>query len=90
MPLIKPISALRNKTNEISRLVHQAKEPIFITKNGEGDMVLMSLAGYGELQKRLELYAKLAVAEKQVAAGDRGRGLSRVMRSLRKRIREFK
>ncbi len=90
MPIIKPISALRNKTKEISRLVHQAKEPIFITKNGEGDMVLMSLAEYGALQKRLELYAKLAVAERQVAAGDRGRGLSKVMRSLRKRIREFK
>jgi len=90
MPIIKPISDLRNKANEISKLVHQAKEPVFITKNGEGDMVVMSLAQYGELQMKLDLYAKLAVAEAQVAAGDRGRSLSHVMHDLRKRIREFK
>jgi prevent-host-death family protein len=89
MPIIKPISDLRNKANKISELVHKAKEPVFITKNGEGDMVVMSLAQYGQLQKKLELYEKLAVAEAQVAAGDRGRPLYRVMRDLRKRIREF-
>lgn len=89
MPIIKPISDLRNRANEISKLVHKAKEPVFITKNGEGDMVVMSLAQYGELEKKLELYEKLTVAEAQVAAGDRGRPLNRVMRDLRKRIREF-
>jgi prevent-host-death family protein len=40
---------------------------VFITKNGEGDLVVMSLAQYGELQRKLELYAKLAVAEGQTA-----------------------
>ncbi len=90
MPVIKPISDLRNKANELSKLVHKTGEPIFITKNGEGDMVLMSLAQYGQLQKKLELYSKLAIAEEQHAAGDRGRSLSQVMQSLRKRIREFK
>lgn len=89
MPIIKPISDLRNRANEISKLVHKAKEPVFITRNGEGDMVVMSLAQYGELEKKLELYEKLTVAEAQVAAGDRGRPLNRVMRDLRKRIREF-
>ena len=39
MPIIKPISDLRNKTNQISDLVHKSHEPVFITKNGEGDMV---------------------------------------------------
>ena len=90
MPVIKPISDLRNKANKISELAHKSDEPIFITKNGEGDMVVMSLAQYGQLQMRLELYGKLAVAEGQVAAGDKGRPLSRVMQDLRKRIREFK
>lgn len=89
MPIIKPISDLRNKTHELSALVHNTHEPIFITKNGEGDMVLMSLAHYGELQKKLELYGKLAVAEEQAGAGDRGRPLSTVMKNLRKQIREF-
>ncbi len=89
MPIIKPISDLRNKTNEISELVHQSKEPVFITKNGEGDMVVMSLAQYGEIQMKLDLYGKLAAAQAQVAAGRKGRPLSQVMRDLRKRIREF-
>jgi prevent-host-death family protein len=90
MPIIKPISDLRNKANHLSDLVHAGKEPVFITKNGEGDMVLMSLAHYGELQRKLELYGKLAVAEAQVARGDRGRPLSQVMKSLRKRLREHR
>jgi prevent-host-death family protein len=90
VPIIKPISDLRNKTNHISDLVHKSHEPVFITKNGEGDMVLMSLATYGELERRLELYEKLTVAEAQVAAGQRGRPLDRVMADLRKRIRAFK
>ena len=90
MPIIKPISDLRNKANELSKLVHRTGQPVFITRNGEGDMVLMSLAQYGELQKKLELYGKLAVAEEQYAIGDRGGSLSQVMKNLRKRIREFK
>ena len=90
MPIIKPISDLRNRTNHISQLVHESHEPVFITKNGEGDMVLMSLAKYGEMEQALELYGKLAAAEAQVAAGNRGRPLSRVMADLRKRIRAFK
>jgi len=62
MPLIKPISDLRNKANEISQIAHRSDEPIFITKNGEGDMVVMSMAHYGKLQMRLDLLGKLAVA----------------------------
>jgi prevent-host-death family protein len=46
MPIIKPISDLRNKTNHVSDLLHKSHEPVFITRNGEGDMVLMSLAKY--------------------------------------------
>lgn len=89
MPIIKPISDLRNKANEISELVHQSNEPVFITKNGKGDMVVMSLAQYGEIQMKLDLYGKLAAAQAQVAAGRKGRPLSQVMRDLRKRIRAF-
>ena len=90
MPIIKPISDLRNKANSLSELVHKSDEPVFITKNGEGDMVLMSLAHYGKLERRLELYEKLAVAEAQAAAGDSGRSLSRVMKDLKARLREQK
>lgn len=51
MPIIKPISELRN-TNEISEVCHSVKEPVFITKNGYGDMVLMSMEIYEQLIKR--------------------------------------
>ncbi len=74
----------------MSALVHESREPVFITKNGEEDMVLMSLAQYAELQRKLELYGKLAAAEARVAAGGRGRPLSQVMKTLRMRIREHR
>ena len=88
MPLIKPISDLRNKANEISKMAHHSNEPIFITKNGEGDLVVMSMAYYSKLQLKLDLFSKLAVAQSQKAAGDKGRTLSNVMKDVRKLIRE--
>jgi prevent-host-death family protein len=88
MPLIKPISDLRNKAKEISDLAHKSDEPIFITRNGEGDMVVMSMAQYSKLQLKIDLFSKLAVAQGQRASGDKGRTLSQVMKDLRKRIRE--
>ena len=65
MPIIKPISDLRNKFNEISEICHKEGEPIFITKNGKGDMVIMSIAKYEQIEARLELYEKLSIAEYQ-------------------------
>ncbi len=86
MPTIRPISDLRNKANKISDLVHKSNEPVFITKNGEGDMVVMSIAQYSKLQLKLDLFSKLAVAQAQRAGGDKGRSLSTVMKDIRKRI----
>ncbi len=88
MPTIKPISDLRNKANEISELAHKLNEPIFITKNGKGDMVVMSMAQYAQLQLKLDLFGKLAVAQSQIAAGDKGRTLTQVMKDIRKRLHE--
>ncbi len=86
MPIIKPISALRNNAKQIFALVHKSREPVFITKNGEGDMVVMSLAQYGEIERQLDLYAKLAAAQSEEASGARARKLEDVMRDLRKRL----
>lgn len=88
MPVIKPISDLRNKANEISDLVHHSKEPVFITRNGEGDMVVMSMAQYAQLQLKIDLLSKLSVAQAQVASGEKGRTLGLVMKDLRERLRE--
>jgi len=68
MPEIRPITDLRN-TNEISELCRKRQEPIFITKNGYGDMVIMSMETYERRMALVEVYKKLAEAEKQIADG---------------------
>lgn len=90
MPLIKPISDLRNKANKISKLAHERDEPIFITKNGEGDMVVMSISHYRKLQLKAELFKKLSAAQSVFAGGNRGRPLKSVVKDLRKKIHEQK
>ena len=86
MPIIKPISDLRNKSNEISELAHNSNEPIFITKNGEGDLVVMSMSHYSKLQLKIDLLGKLSVAQTQKADGDKGRTLKQVMKNIRATI----
>lgn len=86
MPIIKPISDLRNKSNEISELAHNTNEPIFITKNGKGDLVVMSMTHYSNLQLKLDLLSKLSVAQNQKAEGDKGRTLKQVMANIQKTI----
>jgi prevent-host-death family protein len=87
MPNIRPISDLRNDANSISQLCHQTGEPVFITKNGTGDLVVMSIRAYEKQQALLALYAKLAEAEEEIANGAAGRELSEVASRLRARVR---
>ena len=87
MPLIKPISDLRNRANEISRLCHREDRPVFITRNGQSDLVVMSQAHYDRLQAQLDLYRKLDEAEVQAAKGTKGIGHREMMRRLRTRLR---
>lgn len=68
MPQIIPIRDLKN-TSEISQMCHAASEPIFITKNGYGDMVIMSMKLYEEKLFMLDVYKKLAEAEKELTEG---------------------
>jgi PHD/YefM family antitoxin component YafN of YafNO toxin-antitoxin module len=68
MPQIRPITDLRN-TNEISEICHKYDEPIFITKNGYGDLVVMSMETYERQLAMAEVYKKLADAEAQIAQG---------------------
>lgn len=59
MPSIRPSSDLRNKYNEISEFCHKYKEPVYITKNGQGDLAVMSIETYEKLVGRFELYKLL-------------------------------
>ncbi len=65
MPQIIPIKELKNIA-QISNMCSQTKEPIYITKNGYGAMVIMDVAVYEEKMAMLDVYAKLALAENQI------------------------
>ena len=69
MPQIIPIKDLKN-TSEISSLCHNTDEPVFVTKNGYGDMVIMSMDVYEKTMFMQELYNKLQLAEKQIEDGE--------------------
>ena len=87
MPIIRPISDLRNRTLEISELCHTEEQPIFITRNGKGDLVVMSQAHYERLQSLIELYQKLGEAEVLDAAGEKGISHSDMMNTLKALIK---
>ena len=72
MPNIRPISELRNNANEISDFCRQTREPVYITRNGSGDMVLLNIEEYERRMALIDLYGKLAVAEKEIAEGTEG------------------
>ena len=86
MPIIKPISSLRNHTRDIASLCHGQDEPVYLTTNGEGDLVVMSIEHYERLKARVDLFGKLAVAQAQAASGEKGLTHTEVMIKLRQRL----
>ena len=66
MPEIRPIRDLRN-TNEISEICHARKEPVFITKNGYGDLVVMSIEVYDEMIKNMAIDKAISQSEAELA-----------------------
>ena len=67
--LIRPISKCQNNFNEVAELCRSEHTPVYITKNGYEDLVLMSMKDYEQNLARLELYDKLAAAQAQIDAG---------------------
>jgi prevent-host-death family protein len=65
MKTIRPVSDLRNNFAEISKIVHESAQPVFLTKNGFGDMVVLSFEAYEDLQLESEIYFKLREAEQE-------------------------
>ena len=68
MPQIIPIKELKN-TSEISDMCHRTEEPIYITRNGYGDMVIMSMENYESMIKQFEMYRDIEISESQIEAG---------------------
>lgn len=84
MPNIRSSSDLRNQYNEISAFCHDYAEPVFITKNGKGDLAVMSIEAYEELMGRFELYGLLQEGLDDVAEGNT-RSLSDAIGDIKRR-----
>ena len=82
--LIKPSTALRNDYTAISDLAHEEAEPIYSTKNGEGDIVVMSIEAFERREELYKLKAKLAAAEELRLAGHAGVSLDESRARLEK------
>jgi prevent-host-death family protein len=85
MPNIKSSTDLRNNYNEISTFCRESREPIFITKNGQGDLAVMSIEVYEQLNGKLELYRLLDEGRAAIKEG-RKRPFTDVMREIKQEI----
>lgn len=84
MPKIKSSAELRNSYNDVSAFCHKYSEPVFITRNGKGDLAVMSIETYESLQGKLDLYTEIAKGLSDVEQG-RTRPFSEAMADIRKR-----
>ena len=84
MPEIRPIRDLRN-TNEISEICHTRKEPVFITKNGYGDLVVMSIEAYDEMVKNVTIDKAISQSEAELAKSQKLYDAKEALASLKRK-----
>ena len=85
MPQIIPIKELKN-TSEISELCRKSREPIYITKNGYGDMVIMSMEIYESTMRQINMYREIEISEKQIIIGQTKDARSSLAKSRMQRL----
>ncbi len=88
MNTIRPVSDLRNNFADISKTVHETKQPVFLTKNGFGDMVVMSMEAYEDLRFESEVYSKLKEAEYEAELSNKRFSSKEVLKSMREALGE--
>ena len=86
MNMIRPVSDLRNNFADISKTVHETAQPVFLTKNGYGDMVVLSMEAYENLQFDSEVYFKLKEAEREAELTDTRYSSKDVLKAMRDAI----
>ena len=86
MDTIRPVSDLRNNFADISRIVHETAKPVFLTKNGYGDMVVLSMEAYENLQLESEVFLKLQEAEREAELTDKRYSSKEVLAAMRDAI----
>ena len=87
MKMIRPVSDLRNNFADISKTVHETSEPVFLTKNGYGDMVVMSIEAYENLHFQSEVYFKLQEAEREAELSDKRYSSKDVLQAVKETIK---
>ncbi|HBN56399.1 MAG TPA: prevent-host-death protein [Lachnospiraceae bacterium] len=87
--IIKASAALRNDYATISNMAKETNEPIYITKNGEGDLVLMSIDAFEKREQILKLQAKILQAEQERLDGAKTIHISDARKQLRERIHDL-
>lgn len=87
--IIKASASLRNDYAGISKLAKETKEPIYITKNGEGDLVLMDIDAFEQREQQIMLRTKLLQAEQERISGEKMMSLEEVREASKKRLDEI-
>lgn len=86
--LIKPSAVMRQNYNEISELCKKTSEPVFLTKNGEGDLVVMDIETYTRREKMLQLREELLAVEEDKHHGSKGHSVSDVVRMMKEAVED--
>jgi PHD/YefM family antitoxin component YafN of YafNO toxin-antitoxin module len=89
MPVIRPISDLETRLSEITTAIHENDEPVFLTNNGYGDMVVMSMEAWEEMNFENEIYQKLVEAQAEARSNPRRLSHNEVFAPLRKKIADY-
>ena len=87
MNMIRPVSDLRNNFAEISKTVHETAQPVFLTKNGYGDMVVLSMEAFQNMQFESEVYSRLLEAERETEHTNKRYSSKEVLQSMKEAIR---
>ncbi len=87
---IRPSAAIRQNYNEIAELCKKSGEPIYLTKNGEGDLVVMDIEAFERREKMLRLREELLLVEEDRLRGDTGYSIQEVTEMMRRAINEAK
>ena len=88
MMKIKPSAAIRKNYNEISELCKRSGEPVYLTKNGEGDLVVMDIEAFARRESMLRLRENLLVAEESRVKGEKGYSIDEVSKMLKEAVKE--